>query len=73
MKGQQGPPSAGGCSLALASSPAQQEKHLQSPASGVSPGQVGKVRFHVAVSRWVGAQGLGMFLEKGTAPLWGSG
>lgn len=42
-------------------------------ASGVSPGQVGKVRPHVGVSRWVSARGLGMSLEKGTAPLWGSG
>lgn len=72
VKGQQRPPSAGGCISPLASSPAEKEKHLQFPASGVSPGQVGKVRSHVRVSRCMGAQGLEMSLEKETPPLWGS-
>lgn len=75
MKGQQRPPSAGGCSLASASIPSAAGGASSVPSIWGIPDQVGKMRAHVGVSRWVGAQGSGMSLqmEKGTPALQGSG
>lgn len=75
VKGQQRPLSTGGCSLASVTIPSTAGEATSVPSIWGIPGQVGKVRALVGVSRWVGAQGFGMSLqmEKGTSPLQGSG